>query len=148
MGNVRVGKVFRKTKNISLQFAWQHCSCIPGAGQDLTVLEEKDGPKLQESMFGPQIFLYKNDLGSDVQKKLKEVCAHLLSFWVSCRGISQVGSQIRYLVIHELVSNYLHSFDASNSSSAIIRGIYCWPFLLWKAIIIFLLQNRRKGLHC
>jgi len=43
--------------------------------QDLTVLE--DGPKLQESVFASQIFLYKNDLGSDVPKKLKDVCAYL-----------------------------------------------------------------------
>lgn len=42
--------------------------CTPGVDQNLTVLEEKHGPKPKESMFGSQIFLYKNDLDSDVQK--------------------------------------------------------------------------------
>lgn len=77
--------------------------------------------------------------------KCTEVDACLLSLILGKLPGDFPALLIRKMLTHELVSNYLHSLDATNSSSPIIRGIYCWPFLLWKAIIIFLLQNKKGG---
>ena len=50
---------------------------------------------------------------------------------------------INLFVIWVVISLYLHSLDASDSTSSVVRGVHCGPPLLGKTVLI-ILQKRRN----
>lgn len=57
-----------------------------------------------------------------------------------CRGESAAHGEVR----GKEGALYLHSLDASNAASAVVRGVHRGPLLLRKAVFVVLKRRRKR----